>query len=540
MSRRVISWIKSLHAKLFLLTALVTSVVTILVAASITNNSRKEMLLYTKRMAIQNGLAVESEIQQRWDLDFHDFKDPEALGEFLQTLSGEDRIIFQIDVFKRVADKKVALVASSVAEESVDSGAQLGSYLTLQAPQPELVDLNTGNKAWKVYLPIRPPKGRKGNLGIIRVYCDLEHWESIWAKNLRRTYTILPFILMGEFILLWVVLGTVVSDPVRAITSAMARLQEGDPEAKAEIRRADELGQIAQSFNTMAVELRRATREKEFLIEEVRGLNTHLQDRIDSALAELQAKNQELEQLVERNAVLREELGQQERLAVAGQLTTAFAHEVGTPLNLVNAHLQLLHSQTDLGDRTRERLNLIQAQIERVGDIVRRMLGLVRRPQLQPEPVALESLLAELHRLWLPTFTARHIAFETEVPAECTLLADHKQMEQLFINLVNNAMDAMPQGGSIIARALAPNEGNRWQVILEDTGSGIPEELLPMVFRPMFTTKPEGKGTGLGLSICREIIRAHGGEISIEAPESGGTRICFSLPGMPKLSPKGL
>lgn len=535
MTHRILTWIKSLHAKLFLLTALVTSVVTILVAASIIDNNRKEMLLYTKRLAIQNGLTVESEIQQRWDKDFRGFKDPEALGEFLLTLSGEDRIIFQIDVFKRVGDKKVALVASSVAEEFVDAGAQLGSYLSLQSPQPELVDLNTGNRAWKVYLPIRPPKGQKANLGVIRVYCDLEHWESLWGKSLRRTYTILPFILLGEFILLWVVLGTVVSDPVRAITAAMARLKQGDPEAKAEIQRDDELGQIAESFNAMAVELQRATKEKEFLIEEIRGFNTHLQERIDSALAELQTKNQELEQLVERNSVLREELGQQERMAVAGQLTTAFAHEVGTPLNLVNAHLQLLHSQADLPERARERLDLIQSQIERVGNIVRRLLGLVRRPQLQQEAVQLEALLAELHQLWLPTFSARHITFETEIPEDCTLWVDQKQMEQLFINLVNNAMDAMPAGGLIKAAAHPLAEGSHWQVTLEDNGPGIPEELLSKVFRPMFTTKPEGKGTGLGLSICRETIRAHGGEISIHPREGGGTRICFTLPGLSRL-----
>jgi len=535
MKRSLLTWVKSLHAKLFLLTALVTSVITILVAASIIDNNRKEMLLYTKRLAIQNGLTVESEILQRWEMDLRGFKDKEALTEFLLTLSGEDRIIFQIDVFKRAGDRKVALVASSVAEESVDAGSELGSYLSISSPQPELVDLNTGNRAWKVYLPIRPPRGQKQNIGLIRVYCDLEHWESLWGKSLQRTYTVLPFILMGEFILLWVVLGIVVSDPVRAITGAMARLQQGDPDAKAEIQRKDELGQIAESFNTMAAELQRTTKEKEFLIEEVRGLNAHLQDRIDSALAELQAKNQELEQLVERNSVLREELSQVERMAVAGQLTAAFAHEVGTPLNLVNAHLQLLHSQTDIPERTRERLELIQAQIERVGSIVRRLLGLVRRPQLQQEAIQLEALLGELHRLWLPTFSARHILFETAIPEGCDLWVDQKQMEQLFINLVNNAMDAMPEGGLIKVAASPLAEGTRWDITLEDNGTGIPQEILPMVFRPMFTTKPEGKGTGLGLSICREIVRAHGGEISIQAREGGGTRICFTLPSLPKL-----
>ena len=166
---------------------------------------------------------------------------------------------------------------------------------------------------------------------------------------------------------------------------------------------------------------------------------------------------------------------------------------------------------------------------------MRRLLGLVRRPQLQQEAVSLNTLLAELHRLWIPTFSTRHITFASDIPEDCTLWVDQKQMEQLFINLVNNAMDAMPSGGLIKASAHSLPESSRWQVTLEDNGSGIPEELLPMVFRPMFTTKPEGKGTGLGLSICREIIRVHGGEITTEPGEGGGTRMLFTLPAMPRL-----
>nr|WP_320133085.1 ATP-binding protein [uncultured Holophaga sp.] len=535
MSPRVLTWTRSLHAKLFLVTALVTSAVTILVAASITSNSRKEMLVYTRALAVQNALAVETEIHQRWERDFHDFqnfRNTEDLSDFLETLSGEGRVIFQIDVFKRTGEKTVALAASSADDPStVAYGSELGSYLALQKPQAELIALNTGHQAWKVYQPIRPIHGGKHNLGLVRVYCDLEHWESIWARNRHRTYWVLPPILLGEFILLWIVLGTVINDPVRTITRAMARLQAGDPEARAEVSRGDELGQIATSFNSMAAELQRTTQEKEFLITEVQGLNTHLQDRIDSALTELQAKNQELALLVERNSILREELSQQERLAVAGQLTAAFAHEVGTPLNLVNAHLQLLQAQPEVGDRTRERIGLIHGQIERVGNIVRRLLNLVHKPSLQKQPVKLHELIDGLHRLWAPSFAARSIILELNIPFICTLWADQKQLEQVLINLVNNAMDAMPEGGLVRISATAQDQA--WLVSVEDTGTGIPDELLPMVFRPLFTTKPEGQGTGLGLSICREIIRAHGGEITIEAAREGGTCLLITLPAAP-------
>ena len=113
-------------------------------------------------------------------------------------------------------------------------------------------------------------------------------------------------------------------------------------------------------------------------------------------------------------------------------------------------------------------------------------------------------------------------------------MVDRKQMEQLFINLVNNAVDAMPEGGRIELR-IEPDDAHpsRFQVALSDTGVGIPAEVLPRIFRPMFTTKPEGQGTGLGLSICREIVRAHGGDIRAQSREGQGTTFHFTLPGAP-------
>ena len=340
-------------------------------------------------------------------------------------------------------------------------------------------------------------------------------------------------VILGEFILLWVILGSVVSEPIASITAAMARLEQGDPSARTDVRSNNELGIIANRFNLMATQLQRAAEERESLIDEIQGLNTGLQSRIQEALAALQSQNQELEKLMEGNSLLREELAQQERLAVAGQLTAAFAHEVGTPLNLVNSHLQLLQGQSDVGEKSRERLAVIHAQIERVGDIVRRMMDLTRRPSIQQEAVALGPLVADLQRLWGPNLAIHGISFDWDAPEPCVLYVDRKQMEQLFINLVNNSVDAMPEGGHLHLAAQPDPGGLRWLVRLSDTGTGIPPDILSKVFRPMFTTKPEGQGTGLGLAICREIVRAHGGEIHIESEEGAGTTMSFSLPAMP-------
>ena len=397
------------------------------------------------------------------------------------------------------------------------------------------MDLEPAGKAWKVYLPIRTHKPGQPPIGLIRAYCDLERWEVVWNNNLKRTLRTLPGVLLGEFILLWLILRVLISDPIEAMVIAMQKLERGEAAVRVPVRRSDELGLIATRFNDMAIELQRADEEREALIHEIRGLNANLQGRIDAALSELQAKNRELAALVERNALLREELGAQERLAVAGQLTATFAHEVGTPLNLMTGHLQLLDAQKDLPERARERLQVIRSQIQRVGDIVRRLLDLTRRPQLLKQAQPFVDLLADLEQLWTPTLAAHGVSVEAEAPPGCSLNVDRKQMEQLFLNLMNNALDAMPSGGKVRLTVRTSEESTPeapwWELRFQDSGQGIPQDLLGQVFRPMFTTKPEGKGTGLGLSICRDIVRNHGGEIRIESAENLGTCVIFTLPG---------
>lgn len=529
---RPLAWLRSVHAKLFLLLGLVTSLLTVAVAYSIIRNSRRELETYSRKLTIETAGTVETDIVERDPT----FKDPEKLDQLLESIAGPDRSIFQIDVFKRVGkSNEVELVRSSGEESIVDWGPELGAYLSLPKAQAELVDLNTGRQAWKVYLPIRSHKPGQPPLGLIRAYCDLERWEVVWDNNLKRTLRTLPGVLLGEFILLWLILRMLISDPIEAMVLAMQQLERGESGARVPIKRSDELGLIAARFNEMAIQLQRAGAEREALIREIRGLNANLQNRIDAALSELQAKNVELAAMAERNALLREELGAQERLAVAGQLAATFAHEVGTPLNLVNGHLQLMDAQKDLPGKVRERLGVIHAQIQRVGDIVRRMLDLTRRPQLHREPQPFAGLLADLQQLWAPTLAAHGIKVKTEIPADCTLDVDRKQMEQLFLNLMNNAVDAMPAGGNVRLTAKPAEEtapGDPWwELRFRDFGQGIPTELLGQVFRPMFTTKPEGKGTGLGLSICRDIVRNHGGDIRIESSEGKGTCVVFTLPG---------
>ncbi|HJV90817.1 MAG TPA: ATP-binding protein [Holophagaceae bacterium] len=516
MNPRVLAWFRSLHAKLFLLTAAVTSFLTVAVAFSITKNSRKELEDYSRRLLVEASETVQTEVVER---DPH-FDNPRKLEEMLESIAGKGRSIFQIDVFKRVEGKQVELVKSSGEEANIGTGKDLASYLDIKEAQTELVELveedgKPAGRGWKVYLAIPNPKQGRPSIGLIRAYIDLERWDAVWTANRNRTLNMLPGVLVGEFILLWLILRWLISDPLDALVEAMVRLERGEEGARAEVQRRDELGVIATRFNAMAQRLQRASKEREQLIQEIQSLNTGLQDRVDQALQELQDKN--------------EELAQQERLAIAGQLTAAFAHEVGTPLNLVTGHLQLLQGQEDLPEKAQERIGIIQAQIQRVGDIVRRLLDMTRRPQIAEVELSIPAFIQELQQLWNPTLAKHHAHLEVDVPPECVIRADRKQMEQLFLNLMNNALDAMPEGGVVRIRA-EREEPARWRFRFEDTGTGIPAEVLPHIFRPMLTTKPEGKGTGLGLPICRDVVRGHGGEIRAESQVGVGTTMMFTLP----------
>lgn len=515
MNLRVMAWLRSLHAKLFLLTAAVTSFLTVAVAFSITKNSRKELEDYSRRLVIETSETVVTEVLERDPT----FTRPRELEEMLESIAGPDRSIFRIDVFRRVNGNEVELFRSSGDEANIPVGKDLASYLDIKRPDAQIVDLEVDGKpagrGWKVYVPIPSSRQGRPSTGLVRTYCDLERWDTVWAANRNRTLNMLPGVLVGEFILLWLILRWLISDPLDALVEAMVRLERGEEGARAEVQRRDELGVIATRFNAMAQRLQRASREREQLIQEIQALNSGLQDRVDEALNEVQAKN--------------EELAQQERLAVAGQLTAAFAHEVGTPLNLVTGHLQLLEGQEDLPEKAQERIGIIQAQIGRVGDIVRRLLDMTRRPQLALTELHLRGFLQELLQLWGPTLAKHQTRLEVEVPGDCVVQADRKQMEQLFLNLMNNALDAMPEGGTVRIRALRDGEG-WWRIRFEDTGAGISEAALPQIFRPMFTTKPEGKGTGLGLPICREVVRAHGGDIQAESRPGEGTAMVFTLP----------
>ena len=306
-----------------------------------------------------------------------------------------------------------------------------------------------------------------------------------------------------------------VHQPLAAVLRTMARAAAGDLAARAPRVRADEIGAVAEGLNGM--------------LDRMAGFNETLRAEVERATAELRAANRELLEAAQRLFAARRELARSQRLALAGQMAASVAHQVGTPLNVMSGYVQMLQAKQPDGSPDGERLRTIQDQIARVTAIVQSLLDQTRRPALALGPLAPGEMVEGLAELVRPSLVGRGIDLGLEVaPGLPAVGVDRVQLEQALLNLVTNAIDAMPDGGRLSLAARPDGDGVAF--VVEDSGVGIPPDDLTRVFDPLFTTKPPGKGTGLGLPILREIVEAHGGTVRLESRPGEGTTAVVCLP----------
>jgi signal transduction histidine kinase len=175
-------------------------------------------------------------------------------------------------------------------------------------------------------------------------------------------------------------------------------------------------------------------------------------------------------------------------------------------------------------------LTLVQSQIRRLSEIVRRLLDATRKPKLDLAPVDLNELIRNVAALIRPTLQVQQIQFSDQLQQDLPpIRADQKQLEQVLLNMINNSLDAMPLGGQLRIETEAASESHA-MVRIVDNGAGIQPDHIELLFQPMFTTKEVGLGTGLGLSICRTIIKEHGGDIEVKSTVGLGTTFTILLP----------
>jgi signal transduction histidine kinase len=237
-----------------------------------------------------------------------------------------------------------------------------------------------------------------------------------------------------------------------------------------------------------------------------------------------ESERESLEQL--KNA--QKQLIRSEKLAAIGQLSASLAHEINNPLGIIKNYLTLVNSSLSLEDKNRANLEIVKEELDRIARIVKQLLDLCQPRNEKMLLVDLPAIVEQTISLVEKQFEKSGISIVPEFHKDLPPVEGYPdQLKQLFINLIMNAKDSMPQGGEIRISIL--KDKDQMKICFSDTGCGIPKENIPKVFEPFFTTKAGNKGTGLGLWICSEIVNQHNGNISLEN-RSQGTGFIINLP----------
>jgi two-component system NtrC family sensor kinase len=323
-------------------------------------------------------------------------------------------------------------------------------------------------------------------------------------------------------LLIDVVMRRLIHRPIGELRRTIQRVSAGDLSSRAAILRRDELGTVADGLNGMLGQLDRA--------------NDVLQQKVADATAELRIRNTELEASNQQMLLLREALTRAERMAAVGQMAASVAHQVGTPLNLVSGYVQVIREDRQTDPAVRERLGIVEQQLSQVTHVLRTVLDRARQPSPRI-PLGVAGLVDRACTLVRPRLARAGVTLDAALDAglaSAEVHGDAAQLEIALLSLMANAVDAMPDGGTLRIRGGLIGNANDATIRLEiaDTGHGIPPELMPRLFDPWVTTKPEGRGTGLGLGIVREVIHTHGGRVSVTSAPGAGATFTIELPAV--------
>jgi two-component system NtrC family sensor kinase len=320
------------------------------------------------------------------------------------------------------------------------------------------------------------------------------------------------FVVVISF-LLCLILYNFVTKPISLLVDGMNKLSRGNMDYRINLNTKDEIGMLANSFNSMVEELKQYRDKME-------NWTKNLEEEVQKKTAEI-VKAQE--QLI--NA---------EKLASLGRMAAGVAHELNSPLTgiVTFAHLMMKRIPPE-NTQDAEDLKVIIDQAERCSRIVRGLLGFSRKTASEKAYVDMNTLIENTLSMVRNQAKFYNIAFDVRLDKSIPEVnADPNQIQQVFLNLLINAADAMEEKGKITisSRMIEEGEDKFVEVEFTDTGPGIPEDIRSKVFEPFFTTKPAGKGTGLGLAVSYGIIKKHEGQIFVKSEHGQGASFFVRLP----------
>lgn len=342
-----------------------------------------------------------------------------------------------------------------------------------------------------------PQLGGQGNAG----YLLLSSYDFDWMQFQQTRELLIGDSVLGillGIVLVWLIVRRA-AQPLRDLRNSADAVSRGDFSQRIEIRSSDELGQLGHAFNHMTENLQRSISE--------------------------------LETTVEKLKTTQAQLVQSEKLSAIGEFVAGVAHELNNPLTSVIGFTELLKN-SDVNDQTRASLKHISSSAERCQKIVKSLLSFARQHAPERKAVNLNSIVDAVTEILTYELRTSNIKVTTDLdPTLPVVIGDPHQIQQVFLNMVNNARQAIEShraSGTIHITSHAV--GDIVRVRFLDDGPGIAPENLKKLFTPFFTTKPVGKGTGLGLSVSYGMIKEHGGNIVVDSIPGKSTTFTIELP----------
>jgi len=353
-------------------------------------------------------------------------------------------------------------------------------------------------------------------LGVLDIGMSLSVIDNELRQN-QLTFIIFTIITVLCFsLILGFFIHRMVTNPVKKLVDGTEKVAQGKLEVEIPVKSADEIGHLANSFNSMVQDLKKAQQE-------IQLWNIQLEKKVEERTQKLR--------------MAREQLIQSEKMASMGVLASSVAHEINNPLQGILTYIKLMlkiisHENVEQKrvDDFKCYLELMGNEIQRCGDMVKNLLVFSKQTKINVEEanankIIKNSLLLVENKIKIQNINVSLNLAEDIPPLFC----DVKQIQQTFLAMIINAMEAMPNGGELKIESKSI-DGKKVEITISDNGEGIPKENLKKIFDPFYTTKENAKSTGLGLFVAYGIIKEHKGTIEVQSEKGKGTSFHIKLP----------
>ena len=406
--------------------------------------------------------------------------------------SEEDRLQHYVESLKKSGIREVSIVGEDMGVIDSTNPRAIGRPAKIKLPPKKLVITatfgdDTGDKIQSKDLVV-PVKVGGDTLGYIHVRMQIDDFTEPIRKNIYlRFFSTLLIFSLG--LILAISISSHYVSPVERLALAAESVAAGDLSEELPVEGKDEVGRLTRAFNEMIARLR-------------------------------------------QNRALEAKVRESQYLSHLGKLSSGVAHEIRNPLNFIGLAVDHLDTLTraaspDAEHERRKLIARIREEIGRLNDLVTNFIMYGRPPEVQRAPVRIPELLEGVLRMAQERLLANGITCRTDFRDGDEVMVDPDMLRRAALNLVVNAIEAMPGGGELRVSSEARKDG-RYVIVVEDTGVGIEETNRGKIFEPYFTTK--ASGLGLGLILTKKIVDAHDGEIRVESEPGKGTRIQVMLP----------